>query len=463
MTKRQKAPGSIAKGPRSRYHDCPGACRTNTWPGESPVPSAGALTMLNAVTCVWNEEDIIAAAVKNCFAQGCEKVFIVDNGSTDATVPRALAAGARLAISFNSKFFDERQKIIHLNAVVRFFNELCQEDRAWWLYFDADEFPCAANGARLIDLLRDLDDAIVGLQGYLHNHIPTHFPYTFEDRHPADFMPLCEKNQVSKIPLLRYDKNRPPFFSAGGAHEFDSNGQSVLVAMEALDIHHFPVRSPEHSLGRLKKLLQRSADGSSRVDWMDNRSRLINRQEKSHYHERYENMRARYRENKNKALECRALDYDFQKLRRWYEPGEDRSYPELDAFDNALCRALLQYFLGRHDVALCRFNDALNVCTDAENALWLMVKMAECFAPSDAGSAKLLLTRAFDSGHAAVRAYIKTWLADVLLGKPCAVAPLPPQRPVLRVESYQGSFQIDQACLREQMRLVTKRLARLHS
>lgn len=423
--------------------------------------------MLNAITCVWNEEDIIAAAVKNCFAQGCDNVFIVDNASTDNTVPRALEAGARLAISFESKFFDERQKIIHLNAAVSFFNNVFPDESIWWLYFDADEFPCIANGSRLADLVAGLDPAIIGLHGYLIDHIPTHAPYNHEGRHPADFMPLCEKTACYKIPLLRYDKGRPHFFSAGGAHDFNSNGQSVLLAMDALDIHHFPFRNPKSTLTRLKKLLQRSPDGSSRVDWMDRRNRYLNKKQ-SHYYDRYESMREHYQTNKFRALQYRDLSYDFKSLRRWYDVCEDRSCPELDDFDNALCRAVLQYFLGRYDVALCRFNDALNAGATGEIALWITVKMAECFAyssvESDAGAARLLLTQAHDAGNSEVSAYIEAHLAGLLRGEaPVAVMP-PPAAPPLafRVEPYQSAFQIDPGYMHENMRLIMDRLAHLH-
>lgn len=423
--------------------------------------------MLNAITCVWNEEDIIAASVKNCFAQGCDNVFIVDNASTDNTVPRALAAGARLALSFESKFFDERQKIVHLNAVVSFFNKVFPDPSIWWLYFDADEFPCIANGSRLADLVAGLDRAVIGLHGYLSDHIPTHAPYSHEERHPADFMPLCEKSDTYKIPLLRYDKGRPHFFSAGGAHEFNSNGESVLVAMDALDIHHFPVRNPKHTLTRLKNLLQRSPDGSSRVDWMDQRSRYLNKKDKSHYHERYESMRERYLSNKFRVLKCRDLSYDFTRLRRWYDACEDRSWPELDDFDNALCRAVLQYFLGRHDVALCRFNDALNAGAKGEVALWITIKMAECFAhanaESDAEAARLLLAQAHASGNSEVRAYIDAHLAGILRGdKPSAARPAAAPPLAFRVEPYQSTFKIDPAYMQENMRQIMERLARLH-
>ena len=53
-----------------------------------------------AVLGTWMEEDIVEATVRNAFAQGVEAVYLVDNASTDATVERALSAGATLAESF---------------------------------------------------------------------------------------------------------------------------------------------------------------------------------------------------------------------------------------------------------------------------------------------------------------------------------------------------------------------------
>ena len=78
--------------------------------------------LLNAVMCVWNEEDVIAATVRHAFAQGCSAVYIVDNGSEDGTVAAAQEAGAVLAASFKSKYFNEDLKVTYLNEVVRRWN-----------------------------------------------------------------------------------------------------------------------------------------------------------------------------------------------------------------------------------------------------------------------------------------------------------------------------------------------------
>ena len=41
---------------------------------------------LFAVVKTWMDEDIIEATVRNAFAQGVDRVFLVDNASTDSTV-----------------------------------------------------------------------------------------------------------------------------------------------------------------------------------------------------------------------------------------------------------------------------------------------------------------------------------------------------------------------------------------
>jgi glycosyltransferase involved in cell wall biosynthesis len=102
--------------------------------------------LLNAVMCVWNEEDIIESSVKHLFAQGCSNVFIIDNESSDKTVDIAVNAGAKLAAKFKSKYFNEYEKIAYLNATVKNFNEQSNEDQRCWLYVFADEFPNIEGG-----------------------------------------------------------------------------------------------------------------------------------------------------------------------------------------------------------------------------------------------------------------------------------------------------------------------------
>src|SRR3569623_1577160 len=53
------------------------------------------------LVAAWYEADIIGDCVRHQFAQGCERVFLIDNGSPDDTIEQAQAAGAELAASYS--------------------------------------------------------------------------------------------------------------------------------------------------------------------------------------------------------------------------------------------------------------------------------------------------------------------------------------------------------------------------
>jgi rSAM/selenodomain-associated transferase 2 len=55
--------------------------------------------MLTVVIPTLNEEERVAAAVRSAFEAGASEVIVVDGGSTDATVERSAAAGARVLVS----------------------------------------------------------------------------------------------------------------------------------------------------------------------------------------------------------------------------------------------------------------------------------------------------------------------------------------------------------------------------
>src|SRR5580704_571314 len=70
-------------------------------------PDPSLPVRLFAIVGTWCEEDVIEATVHNAFAQGCERVFIVDNASPDDTLKRAVAAGAEIARVYPTDYYDE--------------------------------------------------------------------------------------------------------------------------------------------------------------------------------------------------------------------------------------------------------------------------------------------------------------------------------------------------------------------
>ncbi|MDR0466236.1 MAG: glycosyltransferase family 2 protein [Deltaproteobacteria bacterium] len=358
--------------------------------------------ILNAVICVWNEEDIIESTVKHAFAQGCSNVYIIDNASTDGTVERAEQAGAVLAGAFESKYFDEIQKITHLNSVVRKHNAQSTEEHVWWLYLDADEFPNIDHKTTIADFLKAQDSSIRAVHGFLFEHLPTHPPYYVGGRHPADFMPLAGKTRTSKVPLLRYDRGKEHLYSGAGAHSFDTRGEWVAVAEDILNIHHFNYRRPENSLGRLAQLTTRGADGTSRVDKLDGYAKLrANSSDAlSEYHSRRLRAKSLYGQNKHAVLTTDELQYTYGNLVRWYDPGATRS-----GEDTPLSLGVRHFFLENYDAALGCFQAALERTNDQGLRHLLSVKMAVCLSFANKEEALRLLRPFLEGKNKEIREY----------------------------------------------------------
>ena len=84
--------------PRRRRTPAPPGDRRSNPPNPRTLPDFRMFAVLGT----WMEEDVVAATVCNALAQGCEGVYLVDNGSTDGTVEAALRAGAILGRSFQT-------------------------------------------------------------------------------------------------------------------------------------------------------------------------------------------------------------------------------------------------------------------------------------------------------------------------------------------------------------------------
>src|SRR5688572_8028515 len=87
---------------------------------------------LFGVLGTWMEADIVAANIRNAITQGCERVYLVDNGSPDETVAIAVAEGAILARSFTTERYDEHLRLRHMNDVVIEVSESEPDQHLWW-------------------------------------------------------------------------------------------------------------------------------------------------------------------------------------------------------------------------------------------------------------------------------------------------------------------------------------------
>jgi hypothetical protein len=216
-------------------------------------PEVLADCRLFAVLGTWMEEDVVEATVANAFAQGVEAVYLVDNASTDATVARAVAAGAVLAESYRTEVYEERVRMLLMNATVARVSLAAEAAHIWWLWLDADEFPEGPDGRTIADYVGGLDRRFRLVGSTYYNHFPSGAPQYIPGFHPLDFQDLCQRfvpDQPGycrqphwKHPLQRFDRRGPFLSSLQGFHGATLlMGERVTEPEGGIVTHHFPYR-----------------------------------------------------------------------------------------------------------------------------------------------------------------------------------------------------------------------------
>jgi hypothetical protein len=250
----------------------PDAART--WVAAEPNPPdprpLGSFRLF-AILCTWMEEDVIEATVANCLRQGCERVYLIDNGSPDATVERATAAGATLAEIYDEGYFEDLEKTRRLQRVVDEVSAAGDSDHVWWLFLDADEFYHGPDGLTLREYLARLDRRFRIVHARCFNHMPSGEPGYVEGRHPLDFQPLCHELRGVwcerghwRHSLQRWDRDAPPIRCGFGFHDASSS-ERLLEPAEPVLYHHFPYRAEEATRRRLTELFGRRAGAENRL------------------------------------------------------------------------------------------------------------------------------------------------------------------------------------------------------
>ena len=226
---------------------------------------------LFAILGTWMEADIVGANIRNAITQGCERVYLVDNGSTDGTVEIARAEGAILARSFQTDRYDETLRLRHMNDVVAEISDSENDQHIWWLFLDSDEFPHGPWGLTLHEYLKTLDERfrIVGTRFF--DHYPSGTPQYVVGRHPLDFQLLCEElafpmcpSNHRKHPLQRYDRGGVPIVCGNGFHSARC-GELLYEPTQPAFLHHFPFRQQEKTRQRLEALWTKDQSGAARA------------------------------------------------------------------------------------------------------------------------------------------------------------------------------------------------------
>jgi glycosyltransferase involved in cell wall biosynthesis len=232
---------------------------------ENPPAPEPVAAPLFAILGTYNEADLAAAAVRNAFAQGVERVYLVDNGSTDDTVAQAVGAGAVLADSFESRCFEESLRILLMNAVVWRISSAESADHIWWLWMDADEFSHGPAQQTVADYVAGLDRRYRVVGADVYRHFPDAKPEYIPGFHPLEFQPLCEPFvqptmprcglRHHKHPLQRFDRAGPFLTSDRGYHACQADDRAQLVEpATGIVTHHFQFREEASTRRRLAEV-----------------------------------------------------------------------------------------------------------------------------------------------------------------------------------------------------------------
>jgi hypothetical protein len=228
-------------------------------------------------------------------------VYLVDNGSDDATVERAIDAGAIPARRFDTDGFDEERRMSEMQAVADEVSADEAANRVWWLFLDADEFYGGPDGLTLREFLAALDRRYRVVGAHILNHLPTAEPAYVRGKQPLDFQPLsyrvpapwwCDHGHWRHA-LLRFDRDAAPIRIGRSFHVAHCE-ERLFESEQAVVFHHFPYRERETTRRRLERLLgltsgadrSRSADAAGYAATEHYRRRLAALE--AVYEQRYE-------------------------------------------------------------------------------------------------------------------------------------------------------------------------------
>ncbi len=216
------------------------------------------------------EEDIVFASVRHALDQGVQRVYLIDNGSTDSTVGEAVAAGATLVMTFSTEKFDEIFKYRLINEQIAHLSAQSGLDQIWWLMMDADEFTTTPNEASLPSFLGGLDPRCRIVGARVLDHYPVPGSHLAPRAHPLSMETLClEKSDQRcmlghhKHPAFLWKQTQRRIVVEPGFHQLWCKGEALYEPDRSLVLDHFPYRNEEEMRRRLTRLMERGVTAES--------------------------------------------------------------------------------------------------------------------------------------------------------------------------------------------------------
>jgi hypothetical protein len=262
----QDIPTPEAEQYRIFLAEWPGYVRTSGTLAVSKAPPRPHTTRLYAILSTWHEGDIVEAAVRNLWAEGCDRVYLLDNDSPDGSALAAVKAGAILARSYKTDYFQDVLRCRLLNGIMQDVTESEAHPELWWLCLDCDEFPRGPGAMTVRQYVASLPPDCNTVGAVAFDHYPTDKIANVPGKHPANCQPFgwlrdwpnkgfCPQGHW-KHPLIRYLDGRYTAIQTRGLHEAyitAEHGPPVEPATPLLH-HHFMFRNESDTRRRLTAL-----------------------------------------------------------------------------------------------------------------------------------------------------------------------------------------------------------------
>lgn len=193
-----------------------------------------------AISMVKDEADIIASTVGHMLGQ-VDHVIVADNGSTDGTRDILLDLGVEV-LDDPDPAYTQAAKMTALAGLAR------ERSARWVIPFDADEWWFSPDG-RIADVLgqRWLRNTYVAVAA-LWDHVPT----ALDDLDETDPVARMRWRWTNRSALHKVGcQARPDLRIEQGNHNARYD-REPLVAEGLLQIRHFPYRSPEQFIRKVR-------------------------------------------------------------------------------------------------------------------------------------------------------------------------------------------------------------------
>jgi len=226
--------------------------------------SHGAEVPIYVVIAAWMEEDIIHAAVTHAIEQGADRVFLIDNASTDQTVAEATAAGAEHIVTHWSDHVDERLRYDLINAQIRHRSKWSGLEKIWWLVIDADECVTGPANKTARQFLSEVDQDCRVIGTRVLDHFPDPGATYAWRTNPLAVQSRCIEQLGNwcpaghhKHPAILWGKHLPEITVYPGSHHVGCGAAALYEPAATLVMHHHPYRSLEHTAARLEVVARR--------------------------------------------------------------------------------------------------------------------------------------------------------------------------------------------------------------